>query len=58
VDGKDPQVWLVLPRGRSDILFLVACEMIEFRCGRCERHGRLSVKRLLGQYGPDESVRR
>jgi len=31
--------------------------MIEIRCGRCERHGRLSVKRLLAQYGPDESVR-
>jgi hypothetical protein len=30
--------------------------MIEVRCGRCDRHGRLSVKRLLAQYGPDVAV--
>ena len=24
---QDPQVWRVLPRGRSDILFLVACDL-------------------------------
>jgi hypothetical protein len=24
--------------------------MIDIRCGRCERHGRLWVKRLLDQF--------
>ena len=32
--------------------------MLEMRCGRCDRHGRLSVQRLLAQYGPDAAVRR
>ena len=50
MDGKDPQVWHVLPRGRLDLLLLVACGMVEIRFGRCERHGRLSVKQLLAQY--------
>ena len=27
--------------------------MLEIRCGRCERHGRLSVARLLAAHGPD-----
>ena len=31
--------------------------MIDIRCGRCDRHGRLSVKRLLARYGPDASLR-
>jgi len=31
--------------------------MIELRCGRCDRHGRLSVKRPLAQWGPDASLR-
>jgi len=30
---------------------------IDIRCGRCDRHGRLSVKRLLCSYGPDASIR-
>jgi hypothetical protein len=32
--------------------------MIELRCGRCDRHGRLSVARLLAEYGADAPVRR
>jgi hypothetical protein len=31
--------------------------MIELRCGRCDRHGRLSVQRLLAQYGANAPVR-
>ena len=31
--------------------------MIEVRCGRCERHGRLSVDRLLAEWGADASLR-
>ena len=31
--------------------------MIELRCGRCERHGRLSVRRLLAEWGSDASIR-
>ena len=31
--------------------------MLEIRCQRCDRHGRLSVARLLAQYGPDAVVR-
>jgi hypothetical protein len=27
--------------------------MLEIRCGRCDRHGRLSVRRLLIEHGPD-----
>jgi hypothetical protein len=27
--------------------------MLEIRCGRCDRHGRLSVARLLAVHGPD-----
>jgi hypothetical protein len=27
-------------------------EMIEIRCGLCDRHGRLGVARLLAEYGP------
>jgi hypothetical protein len=26
--------------------------MLEIRCGRCDRHGRLSVARLLAEHGP------
>jgi hypothetical protein len=28
-------------------------DMIDIRCGRCERHGRLNVARLLAQHGPE-----
>jgi len=31
--------------------------MIEIRCGRCDRYGRLSVARLLTEWGPDASLR-
>jgi len=31
--------------------------MIDIRCGRCDRHGRLSVQRLMARYGPDASLR-
>jgi len=31
-------------------------ETIDIRCGRCNRHGRLSVKRLLTRYGQDVQV--
>jgi hypothetical protein len=31
--------------------------MLEIRCRRCDRHGRLSVARLLAQYGPAVAVR-
>jgi hypothetical protein len=31
-------------------------EMIEIRCGRCDRAGRLSVARLLGEHGPDAAM--
>ena len=31
--------------------------MIDIRCGRCERHGRLLIKRLLAEWGPDTSIR-
>ena len=27
--------------------------MLELRCGRCERHGRRSVRRLLAEHGPN-----
>jgi hypothetical protein len=31
--------------------------MIEIRCGRCDRHGRLSVKRPLVEWGAAASLR-
>ena len=31
--------------------------MLDIRCRRCERHGRLSVQRLLAQYGADAALR-
>jgi hypothetical protein len=31
-------------------------EMIEIRCGHCDRAGRLSVARLLAEYGPDAAM--
>jgi len=31
--------------------------MIELRCGRCDRHGRLSVQRLPAEWGVDASLR-
>ena len=31
-------------------------EIVEIRCGRCERHGRLSVARLLAEHGPDAAM--
>ena len=30
--------------------------MIEIRCGRCERAGRLSVARLLAEHGPGAAM--
>jgi hypothetical protein len=30
--------------------------MLEIRCGRCERHGRLSVRRLLIEHGPNADL--
>jgi len=30
---------------------------IEICCGRCDRHGRLSVQRLLAEWGADASIR-
>ena len=30
--------------------------MIEIRCGRCERAGRLSVARLLAEHGPNAAM--
>ena len=37
---------------RSDV---AACDvmMIELRCGRCDRYGRLSVTQLLAEHGPN-----
>lgn len=32
--------------------------MLDMRCGRRERHGRLSVARLLAEHGPDVPARR
>jgi hypothetical protein len=31
-------------------------EMIEIRCGWCDRHGRLSVARLLAEHGPNAAM--
>ena len=31
--------------------------MIDIRCGRCDRHGRLSVARLMAEWGADASIR-
>ena len=31
--------------------------MIDIRCGRCDRHGRLSVARLMAEWGADASLR-
>ena len=31
--------------------------IIDINCGRCDRHGRLSVKRLLDRYGADVAAR-
>jgi len=31
--------------------------MLEIRCSRCDRHGRLLVARLLAEWGPDASIR-
>ena len=28
----------------------------EIRCGRCDRHGRLNVARLLAEHGPDTPI--
>ena len=30
--------------------------MIEIRCGRCARYGRLSVARLLAEHGPNTDL--
>jgi hypothetical protein len=31
-------------------------EMIEIRCGRCDRAGRLSVARLIAEHGPGAAI--
>jgi len=31
--------------------------MIEIRCSRCDRHGRLSVARLMAEWRADASIR-
>ena len=31
-------------------------EMLEIRCGRCERQGRLNIARLLAEYGPSAGI--
>jgi len=31
--------------------------MIDIRCSRCDRQGRLSVQRLLAEWGPDAWLR-
>ena len=30
--------------------------MIEVRCGRCDRRGRLNTARLLAEHGPDAAI--
>jgi hypothetical protein len=42
----------------SDVAEVAArgATMIEIRCGRCDRHGRLSVARLHAEYGPNVPV--
>jgi len=30
--------------------------MIHIRCSRCDRHGRLSVNRLMAEWGADASI--
>jgi hypothetical protein len=35
---QDPQVWRVLPRGRSDILFLVACDLQSRQAASVAKH--------------------
>jgi len=32
--------------------------VLDIRCVRCDRHGRLSMQRLLTEYGADAPVRR
>ena len=31
-------------------------DMIELRCGRCDRRGRLNTVRLLREYGPGAAI--
>jgi hypothetical protein len=31
-------------------------EVLDIRCGRCERHGRLNVARLLAEHGPHAPI--
>jgi len=31
--------------------------VLDIRCGRCDRHGRLSLARLVEEYGADAPVR-
>jgi hypothetical protein len=31
-------------------------DILDIRCGRCERHGRLNVARLLAQHGPETPI--
>jgi hypothetical protein len=32
-------------------------DTFDIRCGRCERHGRLNVARLLAEFGQDARMR-
>lgn len=36
----------------SDLKF----DFLEIRCTRCDRHGRLSVARLIAEHGPDAGL--
>jgi hypothetical protein len=32
-------------------------DVLEIRCGRCDRHGRLNTARLLAEHRPDAKMR-
>jgi hypothetical protein len=36
--------------------YLTLADMMEIRCGRCDRHGRLSVARLARENAPETSL--
>jgi hypothetical protein len=45
----------------SDVITLGAvaargAETIDIRCSRCDRHGRLSVARLMAEHGPNAAM--
>jgi hypothetical protein len=45
---QDPQVWRVLPKGRADILFLVAADLPHGSCARSESHPVLARRWTAG----------